>query len=85
MDLSTLTGFVIFGINFDTFLIVTTIIILVLLVLGIVLMVRNYRPITGFLLLILETIVLLPDFSYLFLQLHLLLVLLMMEWVLRGR
>ncbi|MBT3422465.1 MAG: hypothetical protein HOD63_17455 [Bacteroidetes bacterium] len=53
MDLSTLTGFVIFGINFDTFLIVTTIIILVLLVLGIVLMVRNYRPITGFLLLIL--------------------------------
>ncbi len=53
MDLSTLTGFVIFDINFDTFLIVTTIIILVLLVLGIVLMVRNYRPITGFLLLIL--------------------------------
>jgi Na+/pantothenate symporter len=53
MNLSTLTGFVIFGINFDTFLIVTSIIIFILLVLGIILMVRNVRPITGFLLLIL--------------------------------
>lgn len=53
MNISTLINFVIFGINFDTFLIVTVIIILTLLVLGIILMVRNYRPITGFLLLIL--------------------------------
>lgn len=53
MNISTLLNFIVFGINFDTFLIVTSIIIIVLLVLGIILMVRNVRPITGFLLLIL--------------------------------
>jgi len=45
--------FVIFGLNVDVFLAVVVAIILVLVVVGIILMVRNVRPITGFLLLIL--------------------------------
>ena len=53
MVLSTLTSFVLFGVEFDQFIIVTIIVIVVVLALGIVLMVRNVRPITGFLLLIL--------------------------------
>lgn len=53
MVLSTLTSFILFGVEFDQFMIVTICIILVVLVLGIILMVRNVRPITGFLLLVL--------------------------------
>jgi len=52
MDVST-PLFVIFGQTIDTFLLVIIILIVIIVAFGIVLMIRNVRPITGFLLLIL--------------------------------
>jgi len=45
--------FIIFGLRIDNFLFAAVILILTILVIGIVLMARNIRPIIGFLLLIL--------------------------------
>lgn len=45
--------FVVFGLEIDTFLLVVIILVVILAGVGIFLMIRNVRPITGFLLLIL--------------------------------
>jgi len=46
------TYFTIFGISVDSFIIITAVIVLALIVAGIILMIRNVRPILGLLLLI---------------------------------